>query len=423
VDQTGEAEAAVRDVDLLAGVVDDLDEASARRAALVQLARRVEVARPEPVRDDAAGLASAGDQRLELRLAHGIDERLDAHVLGRRRPVEQLLDRTGHVGVRPRWVRRGQDGGRAVLGLLDVGLVEGVDGEDRAGDGGGELPAVELGAEPLRPVRADLVRLAVRALRRFARRGDETLALLAGRLRQELLEPEPEPVRLRDHHLVAAFQPGAAESQPELEARALLGSARLLHLHGAVEEAGEVDPHQGGRDETEGRERGVPASDRRLSPDDGRKLTLAGEPFELGARVGDRRERAPRPPEIVDVASRLEGRARFRGGDEERRVGIDPLFERVDGGRMGRVENVEMLRADGPPHDLRSEAGTAHSEQDAIGDLQLQHDGERLHHLLARLARGLVEPAEPAALVSSRPDRRVPRPDALDEFGGVDGRH
>ena len=54
-----EAERAARDRQLLAGVVDDLDEEAGVRAALVQLPGRVQVARAEPERDDAAGLARA----------------------------------------------------------------------------------------------------------------------------------------------------------------------------------------------------------------------------------------------------------------------------------------------------------------------------------------------------------------------------
>ena len=41
-----------------------------------------------------------------------------------------------------------------LLGLLDVGLVERVDAEDRAGDRGGDLPADELAAEVDRVVDA-----------------------------------------------------------------------------------------------------------------------------------------------------------------------------------------------------------------------------------------------------------------------------
>src|SRR5205823_11700095 len=77
-DQPSEAELPPRDRDLAAGVVDDLDEEAGVRAALVQLPRRVEIARAETVRHDAAALVRACDQRRKLGLASRVDERLDA---------------------------------------------------------------------------------------------------------------------------------------------------------------------------------------------------------------------------------------------------------------------------------------------------------------------------------------------------------
>ena len=49
----------------------------------------------------------------------------------------------------------GQHGPGQLLGLLDVGLVERVDAQDGAGDGGRDLPAHELGAEVDRVVDGD----------------------------------------------------------------------------------------------------------------------------------------------------------------------------------------------------------------------------------------------------------------------------
>ena len=56
LDQAAEAELLAGDRELLADIVHDLQEAADRRAALVQLAGRVQVARPEPEGDDAVGL-------------------------------------------------------------------------------------------------------------------------------------------------------------------------------------------------------------------------------------------------------------------------------------------------------------------------------------------------------------------------------
>src|SRR5919197_1648108 len=58
-DQLREAERLIRDRQLVTGLVDDLQEEPRRRAALVQLARRVQIARAEAVRDDAARLTSS----------------------------------------------------------------------------------------------------------------------------------------------------------------------------------------------------------------------------------------------------------------------------------------------------------------------------------------------------------------------------
>src|SRR5919197_6159264 len=54
-DQLREAERLIRDRQLVAGLVDDLQEDTGRRPTFVQLARRVEVPRAEAERDDAAG--------------------------------------------------------------------------------------------------------------------------------------------------------------------------------------------------------------------------------------------------------------------------------------------------------------------------------------------------------------------------------
>src|SRR5207244_11691558 len=77
-DQPAEAEVTAGDRQLVARVVDHLDEPADRRAALVQLPGRVRVARTEPVRDDAARLPSPPDQGFDLAGAARRPERLAA---------------------------------------------------------------------------------------------------------------------------------------------------------------------------------------------------------------------------------------------------------------------------------------------------------------------------------------------------------
>src|SRR5204863_7009263 len=78
-DQLPEAERLPRDRQLVARVVDHLQEEPGVRAALVELAGRVEIPRPEAVRDDATG-----------RLARTRGERENA-LLARRRRLDERL--------------------------------------------------------------------------------------------------------------------------------------------------------------------------------------------------------------------------------------------------------------------------------------------------------------------------------------------
>src|SRR5579884_3816683 len=142
VNEPTEAERLAGDRQLLAGVVDDLQEEAGGRSALVQLPRRVQVARAEAVGDDAAGRLARPRGQCEhalLVLRRRVDERLDADVVAGPRLREQLLGRALRRQVGP--LARGEHLLRLVLRRLHVRLVERVDAEDRAGDGGGELPA------------------------------------------------------------------------------------------------------------------------------------------------------------------------------------------------------------------------------------------------------------------------------------------
>ena len=320
---------------------------------------------------------------------------------------------------------------RLVLRGLHVGLVERVDLEIRAGDRDGELPAEELAAERVRVGDLRPRRLPIVAVRGLARRRDETLALLAGRLRDQLLCPEPEPsVLLLDADLVAAFAPPVSEPATQLVARvAVVAPACIGHPCRTVEQACDVDAHQRRRDDSERGKGGVAAADRRLTGKDVAKAALAGGALEVRARVGDRDERRAPPagelPEVVGVRSRLERAAGLRRGDEERPLELDRLLELTDRLRMGRVEHVEALYPERPPQHLGREARAAHSEQDdGVEPLLVDCVGERLElpGPLRHPAR-LVEPAQPLRLVGAAPDGRVALPDPVDQLCPVANAH
>src|SRR5262249_3087982 len=160
------------------------------------------------------------DELLQLVHARRVDERLDADVVALVRLRDQLLERALRLEVD---VAAREHLVRLVLRGLDVGLVEWVDADHRPRDGDGELPAEELLAELVRIRKPDLL---VQLRARVVGRGKDPLALLARRLRDELLHPETES---------AAFDEADArrfpESPPELEPGiALVVAARHLHL-------------------------------------------------------------------------------------------------------------------------------------------------------------------------------------------------
>src|SRR5581483_3106077 len=103
---------------------------------------------------------------------------------------------------------RGEDLAGLVLSRLHVRLVERVDVEDRAGDRDRELPAEELLRELVLAREPHVLRLTVGPVGRLTGRRDQSLALLAGGLRDQLLRPEAEScVALGDADLVATFAP------------------------------------------------------------------------------------------------------------------------------------------------------------------------------------------------------------------------
>ena len=165
---------------------------------------------------------------------------------------------------------------RLVLAGLDIGLIERIDAEDRAGDRGGDLPAEEFLADVIAigdgdahdrmPARSSAATASSCFGIRFARQPqideqairavdvgraqrlgvdrDEALALLAGRFGEELLEPGAEigdAGRGDDRDLVAArlcrARPGSSPSTtPGFSAGGTLAAQERTIICGALEQ-------------------------------------------------------------------------------------------------------------------------------------------------------------------------------------------
>ena len=102
---------------------------------------------------------------------------------------DRLGGRRAGLGASTVLADRVEDVARQLLGFLDVGLVERVDAQDRARDGGRDLPADELGAEVDRVGELDPDdRMAGRLERRCQR------ALAAAAIRAGQRDPDERPV-------------------------------------------------------------------------------------------------------------------------------------------------------------------------------------------------------------------------------------
>ena len=180
---------------------------------------------------------------------------------------------------------------RRVLRLLHVRFVERIDPEDRARDGRRDFPADEFCTERrrFRPVDLDhrrasdldcavirshvheeaIVAVRRRVSERLAGNRYDTHAVLTGALRDQLFDPEPERFELWRQHerqLVAANPRARAncETERDRRIRGRLSRRRrrcFEHRQPPPHERRDVDAHQRRRDETEERQRRVPAAD------------------------------------------------------------------------------------------------------------------------------------------------------------------
>ncbi len=213
----------------------------------------------------------------------------------------------------------------------------------------------------------------------------------------------------------SSFQLSASSSPNWKPGFLLAQAAPARHRVGALEDRLDVEVEQRRGHHAERRQRRVAAPDRRLAVDDPGEVVVSRELLELGARIGDRRERraASALEEVVELGSRLEGRSGLRRRDEERPPEVDPILEPPDRARMRRVEHVQLVGRERAPDHLRGEARPAHPEQHDV--LEVGLEPVELFQPLEHPPR-LVEPAEPVALVRAAPDRRVTGPDPVDEL-------
>ena len=179
-------------------------------------------------------------------------------------------------------------------------------------------------------------------------------------------------VGLLDAHLVAALPPAFAELEAQLQPGVRLAAARVRHPLGVCEQALGVDAHQRSGNDSEGRQRRVPAADRRLAVEHAHP-PLPRELLELRAGIGDYDELlriAGLLPEVGVVRQRLERRPRLGGDDEHRLRQIEGLLRMPDHRRVRRVEHVQLLLAERPLEDLGRERRPAHAEQDERVELR-----------------------------------------------------
>src|SRR5262249_58422643 len=130
-------------------------------------------------------------------------------------------------------------------------------------------PAEEVGAKRVRTVEIDVRPRAVAPFGALPGSGDQALTLLPGRLREELLEPQPDTTGIRENHLVPPLLPAGAKLKAEVEAgvvvRAFAGFYRTL---GPLEERPDVDPGNGRWNQAEDSQCGVAPADCRLAGKD-----------------------------------------------------------------------------------------------------------------------------------------------------------
>jgi hypothetical protein len=260
---------------------------------------------------------------------------------------------------------------------------------------------------------------------------EDARAVLAGRLGEQLLEPQPEAGQRggdQERQLVPAGPRERAQghAQPDTGAGLTLvrvGEGRQPGVGRAPEQRARVHAHQRGRHDPERGQGAVAAADVGIAGEHPVKPALPGELLQARAGVGDRRVVAAvvdEREEVREQRQRLDRAPRLGRDDEQRPLGRDRRLHGTDRRRVGRVEHVQpqarRLRGEGAAQHLRSERGAAHPEQDRVGEaIRAKFAGEPLDVLqLAEHALGDRQPAEAVGHLGGA--RRGPQ-------GGVAGAH
>ena len=196
------------------------------------------------------------------------------------------------------------------------------------------------------------------AVRSLVVDGDEPLAVLAGRLGDQLFQPGAEavdPGRRDDRHLVAPeLRPGDAQDRAQHDAGVLLDRharhAGVHHRARSVQELGHVDAHRRRRHQTEVRQHRVAPADVRPAEEDPPKMVRLRDVLHLRVRIGDGDETVAGlfvPDRLNDALVEvlledvgLQRRARLAGDDEQRPLDVDGVLRGLDLRRVGRVQDV-----------------------------------------------------------------------------------
>src|SRR5688500_9223810 len=210
---------------------------------------------------------------------------------------------------------------------LDVGLIEWVDAKHGPGDRRGELPAEEFRTEriAIRPLDLHngmacalnaihervgggircaggshmnedaIVAVHLRRSRYFALDRNDSLAALAERFGDQLLEPGAEAHDVRrcnQRRLVTPGERQLSKHHAELETRVVCTGrrAQLCHRARTIEQQKWIGAQQRGSDEAEIRKCRVPAADSRDAGEDGAKTLLSRDLLELRTWIGRQNE-------------------------------------------------------------------------------------------------------------------------------------